>query len=73
MHHADRITNGKKLGKVGTDEDDRFPGGCEITHDSIDFSFADDINAASRFIEDQDRCIVAQKPAERDLLLISAG
>src|ERR1700728_2579306 len=69
----DAIRNGEDFGKIGGDHHDGLAFLGEAADLRVNLRNGADVDAAGRFIEDDDRGILRQRFRNHDLLLVAAG
>src|SRR5687767_13113997 len=73
VHHVDAVADAEQLRHLGGDDDDAFPLLRQPRNDGVDLVFRADVDAAGRFVQDQDLRPGEQPLAEDHLLLVAAG
>jgi hypothetical protein len=73
VEDEDAVGEAEDFFEVAGDDEDGGAGGGEGFDEGIDFAFCADVDAAGRFVEDDDAWGEGEPAAEGDLLLIAAG
>jgi hypothetical protein len=60
------------LGQVRADHDDRHAALREVIDQAVDVGLGADVDAAGRFVEDQEAGVRVEPFAQHDLLLVAA-
>ena len=73
-HHADRVAHARAIpADSELTKTTAFPGSRRAADQLVNLRLAADVDAARRFIEQEDARLVIEQPAKRDLLLVAAG
>ncbi len=72
MHDRDPVGDADYFFHVARDHQDRHTGIRKLTHQTVDFAFCADVDAAGGLVEDQHLRVHCQPFGEHDLLLVAA-
>ena len=72
VQDEDPVGHREDLGQVARDEDDPEAGRGELGDDPVDLDLGADVDAAGRFVEDQQARLRGQPLGQDDLLLVAA-
>src|ERR1700733_13193526 len=72
-HRHDSVRDGENLRQFGRDDDDRDAGLGHLDQEIVHFDLRADVDAARRFVDDEDLRPQRQPARQHDLLLIAAG
>ncbi len=79
---SDSIADSQKFGEIGRDDEDctgffyaagAVAAGGEVVDELVDGGFGADVDAAGRFVEEEDVGIVMEEAGEGAFLLVAAG